>query len=62
MRVSPSKQIWCFGCNCMQSVCLHKGCPEHCDMCNRIKEIKLNRSTSPDVYTLILKIGDSSIL
>jgi hypothetical protein len=48
--MSPSsKQIWCFGCNSMQSVCLHKGCPEHCDMCNRIKEIRLNRSTHPDL-------------
>ena len=47
--MSPSKQIWCFGCNSMQIVCLHKGCPEHCDMCNRIKEIKLNRSTRPDL-------------
>lgn len=49
-RMSPSsKQIWCFGCNSMQNVCLHKGCPEHCDMCNRIKEIRLNRSTRPDL-------------
>ena len=36
------KEIWCFGCNSMQIVCLHKECPKHCDMCDRIKEIRLN--------------------
>lgn len=46
MRVfsSSSKQLWCFDCNMTQSVCLHKACPEHCDICNRIKEIRSNRS------------------
>src|SRR5215831_11299922 len=48
--MSPSsKQIWCFGCNSMQRICLHKGCPQHCDMCNRIKEIRLNTSTHRDL-------------
>src|SRR5947208_12079991 len=36
-----AKEIWCFGFNSMQSVCLHKECPQHCDMCYRIKEIRL---------------------
>lgn len=41
---SSSKQIWCFACNCMQNVCLHKECPQHCDMCARIKEIRSKAS------------------
>ena len=35
-----SKQIWCFNCNSMRNVCIHDSCPEHCDLCFRIKKIK----------------------
>jgi hypothetical protein len=39
-----SKQIWCFGCNCMQNVCIHNECPQHYNMCDRINEIRLKAS------------------
>jgi hypothetical protein len=34
------QEIWCFGCNSTMALCNHNECPEHCDMCVRIKEIK----------------------
>ena len=34
-----SKNLWCFNCNSVRVVCIHDECPEHCDMCTRIKEI-----------------------
>ena len=54
---SSTKEIWCFGCNCMQSVCNHRECPEHCDMCMRIKEIRLQASGSEQIPYPIVKPG-----
>src|SRR5919202_3819112 len=31
------KELWCFACNSMKITCLHECCPEHCNMCDRIK-------------------------
>ena len=33
------KEVWCFACNSIKITCLHDCCPEHCDMCDRIKAI-----------------------
>jgi len=33
------KELWCFACNSVKTTCLHDNCPEHCDMCDRIKAI-----------------------
>jgi hypothetical protein len=38
------KEVWCFACNSMKITCLHDCCPEHCNMCYRIKAI-LTRTT-----------------
>ena len=39
-----SKELWCFNCNCVKTVCLHNSCPDHCDLCDRIKEIAIKSS------------------
>ncbi len=51
-QLSQYKQIWCFRCNCMQSVCIHRKCPQHCDMCDRIKEIRLRASEAQTAQML----------
>ena len=43
----PSKELWCFNCNCIKGVCLHNECPQHCDMCIRIRELAIKSSISP---------------
>jgi hypothetical protein len=35
------KELWCFACNSVKLTCLHDSCPEHCDMCDRIKAIAI---------------------
>lgn len=41
---NASKELWCFNCNSMRIVCLHDSCPEHCDLCLRIKAIIMKSS------------------
>jgi hypothetical protein len=38
------KELWCFNCDSMRIVCLHDSCPEHCDLCLRIKAIIMKSS------------------
>jgi hypothetical protein len=38
------KELWCFNCDSMRIVCLHDSCPEHCDLCLRIKAIIMESS------------------
>ena len=57
-----SKEIWCFGCNSMQIECLHKECPQHCDMCDRIREIRLNASKNNQIVSSWARMPSMSML
>ena len=43
---STPKELWCFACSSMKVTCLHDCCPEHCNMCDRIKAIVM-RTNGP---------------
>jgi len=30
------KQVWCFVCNSLRSICIHDNCNIHCSLCFKI--------------------------
>ena len=56
---NTSPKELCFSCSSMKVTCLHDCCPEHCDMCDRIKAI-LMKTNGPVLVVRRVGQTDSS--